>query len=327
MRMLEIEAQWVADAPGLRLGHDLKPHTLGGGVPRFWLRDATVHALDDHLQPVRQAAVPEGALLTATPDLEIIVLAGKDAVTVLIAGREVRLEIESADSAVVLDATRLLITAPQVHHEEHRGRPYDSRGVHLVHLVELPTGRILDRVVVEEVVDAGMFAIPHPHDGSVLLDAGMGQDGSALFIARAHDTKLTVDLLTENMIMGSFTPAGDRALLTPHPCEGSEITVVAWPSGRPVATMDDSSVDAEFTLYACFLANERVLLQTYDDGLLLCDDQLTPQGWVRLYLPDGTPGPDPTMVLALAENLFAVESSTGTTVWRLPPPPPQDPLF
>src|SRR5204863_7906176 len=93
-------------------------------------------------------------LLTASPDLTVVVLAGTASLTVVAAGRRLVIDVAAADSATLLPGSRLLVTAPQVVRNTYQGREYESKGDHQVYLVDLDTGRVLDQVALEA-VDAG----------------------------------------------------------------------------------------------------------------------------------------------------------------------------
>lgn len=149
--------------------------------------------MDEQLRVVRRrdVEVGEGAsLLNAAPDLRSVVLGYADRLVVHAEERALEVGIGSADAAVFVGDGRLVVTAPVVEHLEYQGTSYDSKGDHLVQLVDLGRGAIVDTAVLG-VADAGVSAVSHPHDGSIVLDAGMGQDGSASFVVRVVGDRAT----------------------------------------------------------------------------------------------------------------------------------------
>jgi hypothetical protein len=147
---------------------------------------------------------------------------------------------------------------------------------HRVLLLDPSTGQTLDEAILA-VSAAGVIAVAHPHDGSVLLDAGEGQDGSHIFVASASDDQLTVDLVLEDVVAAGFAPAGDRLLITPHPSFNDPVSVLTWPDLHPAASItlaDMDGIDDQFDLYGCFLSDSRILLKTFEHGLLLCSADL-----------------------------------------------------
>lgn len=308
-----------------RPGHDLAPIALGA-VPRYTLDGGAVAALDEQLSVVRRRHVDvpyEGRLLAATPDLTTVVLGARDHLRVQSGDRVLEVGIEAPDSAVILADGRLLVTAPVVEQREHHGRPYETKGEHLAHLVDAGTGSVVDRAVLE-VVDAGVFAIPHPHDGTVLLDAGMGQNGSTTFRARVSGDHLAVEQLWEDVVLSGFDPSGGRLLLMPHPSFADTVRVVNWPDLHEMAVLSGAELefaDGGIDLYGCFLSEERVVLQASEaeeNGLLVCTADLTPVAWLDLDPPGGElssfmgVGPD----LIVAE--VWVDGEGTSTVWRVP---------
>jgi hypothetical protein len=319
-----LAASLVGQLPDLRLGHDLAPVTLDA-VTRYRFLDGTVCVLDDRLQPTGRVPVdlPAARLLAASPDLSVVVLAGTTSVTVAAAGKRLVIDVAAADSATLLPGGRLLVTAPEVVRNVHGGREYESKGAHRVYLVGLDSGRVLDQVELDA-VDASVLAVPHPHDASVVLDAGMGQDGSLVYLARAVDDCLAVEKIAEDVAVASFAPAGDRLLLMPHPSFGDEASVLEWPSRRQVGRLgaEDLAVDGlAFDLYGCFLSDHRLLLKTDEHGILVCSGDLHPVAWLDLP-PYGDDAELDTM-LGVATDVFAVEiwrdGSAHTTVWQLAP--------
>jgi hypothetical protein len=104
-------------------------------------------------------------MLAAADDLGEVAVA-KDEDLVLMSGQtKLRLECPGGDSAVFLSPDLLLVTAP----EEDFGW-----GGHEVLLIDVRAGEVLDGHSLEELQASGS-ALPHPSDGSILLDAGEGQ--------------------------------------------------------------------------------------------------------------------------------------------------------
>ncbi|MCF0091935.1 hypothetical protein B0E54_00755 [Micromonospora sp. MH99] len=253
-------------------------------------------------------------------------------VVIMATGRTIPVEIAAADSATLLPGGRLLVTAPTLERLEYKGREYDAKGEHLVFLVDLDSGHVLDQAVLDA-VDASVTTVPHPHDGSVVLDAAMGQDGASIYVAQVLNDRIEVELVAENVVAASFAPSGDRLLLMPHPSFDNEISVLEWPSRRPLARLhaDDLAIDdVVFTLYGCFLSDHRILLDTYEHGLLLCSGELSPVAWISLNPPLDTSDAEvstvrasPAAMFGVAEDVFAADLGGGSplpwTLWRIPP--------
>ena len=186
--MRTIDAELVRRLPDLRLDRVLAPQSMEP-VVRYHLSGRTVRVLDEQLQPVPQRSLtvpPAAELLAASPDLSTVVLAEPRRVVVISGGRPIPVEIEAADSATLLPDGRLLITAPAVERLTHNGREYATKGEHLVFLVDPGSGDVLDQAVLDS-ADASVTTVPHPHDGSVVLDAAMGQDGALIYVAEVRD--------------------------------------------------------------------------------------------------------------------------------------------
>lgn len=332
--MRRIEAEWVRGLPDLRLDRVLAPQSMEP-VVRYHLSDGTVSALDEQLQPIQRLSLdvpPTAELLAASPDLATVVVTDTRRVIIMAAGRPIPVEIVAADSATLLPGGRLLVTAPILERLTYKGREYDTKGEHLVLLVDLGSGHVLDQAVLDA-VDASVTTVPHPHDGSVVLDAAMGQDGALIYVAQVLDDRLKVALVAENVIAASFAPSGDRLLLTRHPSFDNQISVLEWPSRRPLARLHADDMEIEglaFFLYGCFLGDRRVLLMTYEHGLLLCTGELNPVGWISLNPPFQARDVEvSTMrgvaeaVFGVAEDVFAADIRDGKslswTLWRIPP--------
>ncbi|WP_250035563.1 hypothetical protein [Paractinoplanes maris] len=324
--MRRISAELVHRLTDLRPGHDLAPVGLGV-MARYALTGGTVVALDEQLRAVRRRDVDVpggGKLLAATPDLSSVVLGARDHLVVH-GDRTVEIGIEAADAAVFVGGDRLVVTAPVVERRDHDGRPYESKGEHLVHLVEARTGTVVDRAELD-VIDAGVFAVPHPHDGSILLDAGLGQDGSATFVTRVLGDRLAVKPMREDVSVSGFDPSGGRLLLTPHPGFGDVATVVDWPALRPLAQLSGAGLafdDGGLDLYGCFLSDDRIVLQAgeYEDyGVLVCSADLTPVAWLDLGHAPGES--EVSSVWGVGPDLIAVEvwadGEATAAVWRVP---------
>jgi hypothetical protein len=320
-RVDRVEATLLAEYPDFDLGNALAPPAAVWPTERFQLRHGTVMALDQTLAGVASRAIsqPAGArLLAASPDLRLVVSAVSGDLVVL-GEAEWRLPVPGADSAVILGSGQLLVTARVI----PPGSMFAS--ANRVLLLDPVAREILDEVPLV-LNEAYIGAIAHPQDGSVLLDAGMGQDGSRVFAARAEGRRLTVSPVLENVVPGGFDPAGGRLLLVPHVTEGSgEASVVAWPSLEQVAAVTPGGIGLdgdELDYYGCFLDEDQVLLKTLGSGLLLCSGDLVPRGLVSLpgYGPDE--GFEMGPVIGIAPGTFAAELEGGeaavATVWRLP---------
>lgn len=331
--MRRIEAEWIRRLPDSQLDRVLAPLSLGP-VVRYHLHDGAVSVLDEQLQPVQQLALdvpPTAKLLAASSDLATVVVTDIRWVIIMAAGRPIPVEVPAADSATLLPGGRLLVTAPTLQRLEYKGREYDAKGEHLVFLVDVASGRVLDQAVLDA-VDASVTAVSHPDKGSVILDAAMGQDGALIYAVRVLDGRIRVDLLAENVVAAGFAPSGDRLLLMPHPSFEDEISVLEWPGQRPLARLhaDDLAIeDFGFTLYGCFLSDRRVLLRT-THGLLLCTGELSPVAWLSLCPPSETSDVEASTgcgvaeaVFGVAEDVFAADVRCGKslswTLWRIPP--------
>ncbi|MEU4776612.1 hypothetical protein [Micromonospora sp. NPDC023633] len=285
--------------------------------------------LDEQLQPIRRLVLdvpPTAKLLAATPDLMTVVVTDTRSVIIVTAGRAVAVDVAAADSATMLPNGRLLVTAPRLERLEYQGREYDAKGEHLVYLVDLSSVDILDQAVLLDAVDAGVSAVPHPHDGSVVLDAGMGQDGTLIYVAQVLGDRVKVELVAEDVVAASFAPSGDRLLLMPHPSFDDEISVLEWPSRRIFARLhaDDLAIENfAFDLYGSFLSDQRVLVKTSEHGMLLCSGELSPLAWISLNPPSEAGDVEVETTLGVAEDVFAADvwdgKSFSATVWRIPP--------
>ncbi|MFJ2084739.1 hypothetical protein ACIOBK_19590 [Micromonospora chokoriensis] len=331
--MRRIEAEWVRRLPDLQLDRVLAPRSLGP-VVRYHLLDRTVSVLDEQLQPSKRLSLdvpPTAELLTASPDLETVVVTDTRRVIILAAGRQIPVEVPAVDSATLLPGGRLLVTAPTLERLEHKGREYDAKGEHLVFLVDSGSGHVLDRAVLDA-VDASMTTVPHPHDGSVVLDAAMGQDGALIYVAQVLNDRIKVQPVAEDVVAADFAPSGDRLLLMPHPSFDNKVSVLEWPSRRPLAQRhaDDLAIDDfAFDLYGFFLSDRRILLKTYEHGLLLCTGELSPVAWINLDPPTESNDVKATVpgateaVFGVAEDVFAADIRVGRTLswnlWRVPP--------
>jgi hypothetical protein len=314
------EATLLAEYPDLVLGRDLAPAAADWPTDRFWLRDGTVAALNRVLAATssRATGLPADArLLTASPDLRLVVAAASGSLIVL-GPTEWRLPVPGLDSAAVLGSGQLVVTTRVT--APGGAFPTANR----VLLLDPAAREVVDEVQLA-LDDAYISVIVHPRDGSVLLAAGMGQDGSQLFAARLASRRLSVSPVLENVVAGGFDPAGDRLLCVPHVTYGEEAFTVAWPSLRRVAAVTPGTIgltDDEFEFYGCFLDEDQVLLKTYHHGLLICSADLDPRALVTLpgYGPDS--GLELVSVLGTAPGTFAAQMeghrATLATVWGLP---------
>ena len=231
-----------------------------------------------------------------------------------------RLAVPGADSAAILGSGQLMVTARVT----APGRT--STSANRVLLLDPAAGKLVDEVRLA-LSNAGISVIVHPRDGSVLLYAGMGQDGSQLFAARLASHRLSVSPVLENVVACGFDPAGERLLLVPHVSYGEEASVVAWPGLTRVAAITpgrNGLAGGPFHFYGCFLDQDEVLLTTvHPDGLrpVICSGDLDPRALVTLpgYGPDS--GLELVSVLGTASGTFAAglegHGTTLATVWQL----------
>jgi hypothetical protein len=321
-----VAARLIAERDGLDLGRDLAPLCLHP-APRFRLHAGEVLAVGPTLAATasRPAALsPQAKLLAATSGLRQII-AVDDGQLAIIADTTLRLPVPAADSATFLQSGQLLVTAPNIDHQTRHGRTFAQRTTHRVLLINPRSGAILDETILDGVFDAGVFAIANPADGSVLLDAAEGQDGSKVFAVRDARSQIRIEHLLENVVTSGFSPDGDRLLLLPHPSFDGPAIVASWPSMDPVGTASPQAAginDDAFDLYGCFLDTGRVLLKTVEDRLLLARGDLAPLTHISLTALTPTKNYSIGLTLGLGPNLFAAELWTDgqktTTVWELP---------
>jgi len=321
-----VAARLLAERDGLDLGRDLAPLCLQP-APRFRLHAGEVLALDPALATTASRPValsPQARLLAATNDLRQII-AVDDGQLAIITDTTLLLPVPEADTATFLRSGQLLVTAPNIEHQTRHNRTIAQRTTHRVLLIDPRPGTVLDETILDGVFDAGVFAITNPADGSVLLDAGEGQDGSKVFAARDASSQIRIEHLLDNVVTGGFSPDGDRLLLLPHPSFEGPAIVTSWPSMDPIGTASLQTAginDDAFDLYGCFLDTGRVLLKTIEDRLLLASGDLAALTPISLAAP--TPGTNYNieLILGLGPNLFAAELWTDgqktTTVWELP---------
>jgi hypothetical protein len=233
-----LTARLVAEHPGLDLQRDLAPLAFGG-VTRFRIADGSVLRLDHLLGPVasRPTALDPGTrLLTARDDLSVVVGSNEDDLIVATgtASDEVvhRLALGPADSATFVTPHHLVVTAPVTEPVPRDGEVDEMRGQHRIVLVDVARGTVLDQTLMAGVNDAVVVATPHPGDGSVVLDAGEGQDGSHVAVVRVESERLVVEPWIENVVVAGFDPGGQRLLLTPHPSFEGRATIVALAVAR-----------------------------------------------------------------------------------------------
>ena len=322
--MHQVRPRFVAERPGLDPERDLAPLSLQASA-RFHLTDGHVWGLDEALVPTtsRGILMPAGAkLLNATHDLRLVV-ADAGELLILDGPAQHEIPIAHADSATFMGDDHLLVTAPDVYQVVSGSRTIDARGEHHAYLVHLPTASIVERVRLD-LDDAGVLAVPHPTDGSVLLDGGMGQDGSRVFAARVTDGHLEVEHVFENRCVGSFSPTGSHLLLTPHPSFDHNPEVVHWPTTRLLASIDPDRAgldDDAFGLYGTVVGDDRIVLMTFESGLLLCTGDLEPVGHLDLGEFDDTQDDEIASICALGGGHLGVvvmsDRTARTTVWDL----------
>jgi hypothetical protein len=317
----------VIEQPGLDLGRDLAPLNLEP-TTRFRFVDGSLSRIDDDLASAdtRRVALPTNAkLLAATSDLRYAV-AVEDGAVLLVGEGNHRLRLSRADSAAFLPNGRLLVMAPNVEMTTWQGRTYQQKGSHRIVLLDL-AGEILDEREVPEVVDAGAFTSLHPTDGSVIVEFGMGQDGSEVYRIRIDDDRISLRHLLQNVVVCGFSPDGERLLVVPHPSFDTNPSALRWPEldlcGEGTTSSAGLPEDAAFDHYGCYLSSDRVLLKTFEHGLVLGTRDL--DSLVPIELP-GTPPIgeqfDIGLILGINRSRFAASlwqhGQDRATVWSLP---------
>ncbi|GAA4903904.1 hypothetical protein LX16_3763 [Stackebrandtia albiflava] len=171
--------------------------------------------------------VPPGErLLAALPDLSRAVFGSGAGLRITGPGRTGRVvSVRHADSATFVARNRLLVSAPIMYLPDGRGR--EERGWHRVHLVDTEAARVVDRQLLGDSVDAGVDALAHPHDGTVLLTAFEGQDGGKVFAVRVDADRMTVRRIADDLIPVDFSPRGDRLLCIGY--HGGPVVMLRWP--------------------------------------------------------------------------------------------------
>lgn len=313
--MRRVPARLLGERPSLSLGKGLAPVSLQSSH-WFSLRDGRITRFDELLEPIAsrdiQGLPKRSQLLDATDELSAVVVVA-DSTLLWRDGRTVA-EIEGcADSAMFLAESRLMLAVPQ--------RDGNAQHHDLV-LIDAMSGRILDASPID-VYDAGTFMVA-TGDGGVVVDAGEGQDGSKVFVASVADDRLSVELLVQNVTVAGFSPSGSRLLLTPHPSFEDVVTLLDWKTRRPVARLSSETAgltdDQGFDFYGCYAGEDRVLLLTHSSGVLACDGDLDPIGWVDL---GGALSGDAEIgsLIGLGPSTFTVEVWRGgegrTSVWSL----------
>jgi hypothetical protein len=316
--MRRMVAELVGERSDLRVGWDLVPTSLGR-VPRFWWHERTVTVMDALLVAGASVEldVPDPAkLLNAAPDLSTVLVADAEQLHLIAAGEHHRLPVPRADSATLVGGGRIVVTAQR------------EDGGHRVQLVDAARAGILATVDLD-VADAGVAALPHPYDDTVLLNAGEGQGGSRVFLARVDDDRLTVEPILSDVIAADFSSDGGRLLVMPHPNFDSVVSLVDWPSRRTARTMAIEELELgqeSFDIYGCFVGADGVLVKTSGSGLFLLADGLAEALQVHLALDqnaeeDGEMAEVETLI-GLGPDTFAVDLARAdgrtATVWRLP---------
>ncbi|MBF9131868.1 hypothetical protein I0C86_23300 [Plantactinospora sp. S1510] len=318
--MRRISAELLAQRTDLRIAWDLSPTMLGPGRA-YRMVEGRVEALDPQLRSTGTAAAPPGKLLNASPELDVVVVSDGDDLVVRRSGVDVRLAVPGADSATLLDDGWLLVTAPVFEKRSSEGHTYTSKDAHRVLLID-PEGTIIHEATLN-VTDAGVTALPHPQDGSVILTAGEGQDGGAIFRVRVDGAELRVQRILENAVAADFNPSGSRLLVTPHPSFDDAVRVLSWPDLTPLHELSEDVLaeDEVFDVYGCFLSESRVILSVAENMPLICTAELVPEG--RIALPPSFAEAETVTLVGLAENVFGLdlyleENLEVATVWHLP---------
>jgi hypothetical protein len=315
--MRTLDAELVGERTDLRLGWDVRPSGVGR-FPRFSWQWPVITALDNRLVGGLSRAVecPEPArLLAAATDLSVVVVANEVALHVSSPDGARTVPFGRADSVTLLSGGRALVT----------GRLDDNR--HRVGLIAIWDGAVLDQVYLDTYM-AEVSALPHPHDGTVLLEAGEGQDGSRVFLARVTNARLAVEAVFRDVVVADFSRSGRRLLLVPHPNFDNVVSVLDWPDRRITATLDSAAVGLDiFDFYGCFSRDDAVLIKTVEDGLLLASSTLDDVARIRLAGLDSTEDDEVGlgMVIGLGDDAIGVDvwrnGQEHAMVWRLPDEP------
>jgi hypothetical protein len=281
--------------------------TALGPCARYRFTGGELHLLGERLQatstrPLRLDG-PRRRLLGATPDLRRAAFASR-VDTVLVSDAGWASLPFPADSATFLADDLVLMTAPS------------TDGRHDVVLTALD-GHTHDSCRVD-VAQAVATAVPHPDDGSVVLDLGEGQDGSLLLSVRVEGQRLEMTEVGRNSVAASFSPDGTRLLLMPHPSIPAAPAAVSWPDQRRRFDLSDDS-GRDFDLYGCHLDDDRVLLSTYGHGLVVSDRDLT--GVTPLVLDGLTSSVEVSSLHGLGRDVFAattwVDGTSTSGLWQL----------
>lgn len=321
--MREVNAELLAELPGVHLDRDICPITMQPG-PRFRFRSGLVECLDSGFKQTatRHLEMPSTVrILAASPDLSVVVAADDD--SVYLNTREFhQLPVSGADSATLLPHGEVLVTAARVKRTTFQGGSDLSNGGHRVLLVSAQ-GEVVAEAVLD-VYEGEVSAMPHPRDGSVVLDAGEGQNGSRIFVVRSVRGRLEVEALLDDVVAACFDAAGDRLLLTPYPSFENRARVVNWPSLDELASFN-GEVDrlyGRLDLYGCFLRADSVLLSRVEQPPIVCDSNLVPVALVQLGASSLGPNAQAETVVGLSPNAFGAqlwaEDASSATAWRLP---------
>ena len=271
---------------------------------------------DDTLTPAakRDIVGPLGKLLAASSSLDVLVMSTDTETLVYTADEHRSVDIPAADSAVLLSDGRILVTAPEVLTTE-TGVPY--RGQHSVALVHAATGTIENALPVES-YDAGAFTMLHPSDGTVLIELGEGQDGSRLFRVRIATDRLTVDPIAEDTVAATFGANGRHLLLLPHPSYTDPgVRLVTWPDLDEVASLTTDALgwpEDAFQLYGCHLADDLIVLATYEHGVLATNGQLEDPTAVEF---EGVAGEFEMMFGVGSRHLLTSHWTGGQASWNV----------
>ncbi len=317
MPVQRILGELLSHRTDLDLG-DLRPLQHGTG-PRYRSVDGRVEALDSRLEPTTATAAP-GKVLTASPDLETLVLLDGTELVIRRGGTEVRATVPGAGSATLLSDGRVLVTGPVVDTEPGPDdEEYD--GDHRVLLIDT-AGAVISEVELD-VWEAGVLAFAHPHDGSVILEAAQGQDGGVTYLVRVVGDVLQVERILEDVTAADFSPSGDRLLVMPYSGMGHEAQMLSWPGLTLLAELSGDDVldgDEHFDSFGSFLSESRVVMSVAGGMPLVCSADLAPEG--RVALPPEYAGAEAVMMVGLAENtiglrLYLEDAQLAATVWQV----------
>lgn len=282
-------------------------------------------AVDESLEPVRrrQVELSRMRILDAAANLERIILADPLEMVIIIGSQFTHIDIRRVDAALFLPDGRIIATAPSRRDpQKPRKRPSHNRAC----LIDPDSGTIINEQELK-VSNASVGIYLNTTDGSVILDAGEGQDGSHLFSAQIEGDTFKIRKFGRDGVFGSFSPTGDRLLLLPHPMSDEPVTLKTWPDLKRVAALDIDDVEMDeddgFDVDGFHLHDDQIILRTFENRLLACSGSLEPKAWIDADLPlDPDGNPAVTGIIGLTRDTIAMETFTGdgplVSMWRIP---------